>query len=216
MKYVKTLVFGSVAAAALMAYLGAGTASATVLCSEPGTGSPVGTTCPAGKAYSSGTSLHAVLDPGTGGSTLTNGYKDINCSEATIAGSTSTEGSASTAVSGAVTTLFFSSCNCEVKVLKTGSFEIQWISGTHNGTLKSSGTEVTTTCDISPFGLVHCIYVTNGTDLGTFTGGNPATVDIASADIPRLATNLLCDEAGNWDAKYEVTSPKPLYVASHT
>jgi hypothetical protein len=214
MKYVKMLGLAAVAAAALMAFVGASTASATVLCKTPGTGEPTGTTCPAGWAYEKGTAIHAVNE---GTATLTTSFLDITCNKSTVQGSTDNEGSASETVTGSITTLTFEECNCEVKVLAAGTLEVHWISGTHNGTLTSKNAEVTATCS-TIFGKVHCIYSTpaTGTDLGTATGGNPATMDISSADIPRLSTNSLCDTTANWDANYSVTSPAPLYVTGHT
>ena len=224
MKYVKMLGLAAVAAAALMAIVGSSTASATVLCAaEPTNGNPAtkGTVCPTNFAYIAGTEIHAVLDPGTGPAKLTTAFKNIECEESTVSGSTENEGSAAETVKGKVATLTFGKCNCEVKVLeeggkqKAGTLEVHWIPDTFNGTLTSNGAEVTANCS-TIFGTVHCIYVTENTDLGTLTGGNPATMDIESANIPRLSTSGLCAETAKWDAKYEVTSPKPLYVADHT
>jgi len=240
MKYVKMLGLAAAAVAALMAFVGASTASATVLCKvegEKGATGLTGTTCPAEKAYPKGTEIHAVLDPGTGPAKLTTAFKNIECEESTVSGKTSNEGSATETVTGSVEVLTFGKCNCEVNVIKKGTLEVHWINvldknengeviaetGGHNGTLTSNGAEVTAQCN-TIFGAVHCIYVTENTDLGTATASGknekgeatPATMDIESANIPRLATSGLCAETAKWDAKYEVTSPKPLYVAAHT
>jgi len=210
MKFLKVLGLAAVAAAALMAFVGAQTASATVLCKVQGTGATTGTTCPEGEAYSSGQEIHAVLDPGTK-ATLKTEFKTIECTESTVKGSTSAE--VEETLSGPEGTLTFGGCNCTVTVLKAGTVSITWISGTHNATLKSNGSESTVSCS-TIFGTVHCIYVTENTDLGTLTGGNPATLD-ANAEIPRLATSALCSAKALWEAKYEVTTPKPLYVAEN-
>jgi hypothetical protein len=217
MKYVKMLGLAAVAAAALMAFVGASTASATVLCKNNSNT----TTC--SEKYGVGTEIHAVLDAGNVAK-LTTSFKNIECTESTVAGKIENAGSSTTTVSGNITVtepepgktvpeLTFGGCNCTVAVLKAGSLEIHQIAGTDNGTLTSSNAEVTASCS-TIFGTVHCIYATNATDLGTLTGGNPATLDIESQNIPRLTTNALCDESANWDAKYEVTSPKPLFVAA--
>lgn len=210
MKYVKTLGLASVAAA-LIAFSAVDLASGTVLCKVPGTGSPTGTTCPAGEAYSAGQELHAVLEPGTTSSLVTE-VKTIECSESTSIDDITPEEGTPLASSGG--SLSFGKCNCTVSVLKAGTVWIEWISGTHNGTVTSSGHEETTTCS-TIFGSVHCIFVTQGDDLGTLTGGNPATLDI-TASTPRLTTNALCSSEATWHAKYEITTPKPLYVAGHT
>lgn len=225
MKYVKMLGLAAIAAAALMAFVGASTASATVLCKTEGTGTPTGTTCPPGQAYEGGTTIHAVLDPETGPAKLVTSFKTIECEESTVSVVTRNEGSATETVIGdveepeeggkKVPKLTFGKCNCEVNVLKGGSLEIHWIEGSHNGTLTSSEGEVTITCS-TVFGNVHCIYKTNATDLGKLTGGPMATMDIEKSSIPRLTTNALCSEKAEWSAKYTVTSPEPLYVTGHT
>jgi hypothetical protein len=194
MKHVKMLGLAAVAAAALMAFVGAGTASATTL---TGVG---------GSVLKTGTTIHAV---NSGIAKLTTSFKTIECSKSTVQGKTTSE--TGTAVTGNVEILTFEECNCEVKVLNKGSLSIERIGATSNGTLKSSGAEVTATCS-SIFGNVHCIYATSNTDLGTLTGGTTAVMGISSADIPRLSTNALCDEGANWDATYKVDNPDTLNV----
>jgi len=231
MKYVKMLGLAAVAAAALMAFVGSSTASATVLCKTQGTGSPTGTTCPEGWAYPSGTEIHAVLKTVTKAKLITS-FKTIECGKSTTKGKTENEGGATETVKGPVEVLTFEECNCEVvEVKKGGTLEIHWINvldknekgevtaetGSHNGTLTSSGAEVTTICS-SLFGKVHCTYVTNNTDIGELDGGAPAIMTIKGAKIPVDVANSdkLCPEKSEWFAEYEVTSPSPLYVTSHT
>jgi len=196
MKYVKMLGLAAVTAMALMAFVGAGTASATTLTGE------------GGAVLGSGSSIHAVLDPGTGPAKLTTAFKNIECEESTVSGKTTNETGAS--VSGNVETLTFGKCNCEVKVISKGTLSITYTSGS-NGSLSSNGAEVTAQCS-TIFGNVHCIYVTENTGLGTLTGGTTATMDIESANIPRLSTSALCAETAKWDAKYSVDSPDTLKV----
>jgi hypothetical protein len=209
MKYTKMLGLAVIAVAALMAFVGASSASATVLCKTPPTGE--GTTCPAGQAYGAGTTTHEVSE---GAVTLTAGFKNIECSSSIIEVEIKNEGSATETPNGPVNKLTFENCNCAVTVLKDGTQEFHWVPGTTTGTITSTGSEVTASCS-TIFGNVHCIYVTNGTDLGESTGGPEATVDI-TATIPRSATNSLCDEEAIWHGTYKVESPKPLYFAAHT
>jgi len=211
MKYVKMLGLVVAAAAALMAFVGASTASATVLCKTQGTGSPTGTTCPEGWAYPAGTTIHAVSEEKP---VLTTSFKTIECGSSTFSVITDNEGSATETVKAHADNLTFAECNCEVKVIKEGTVEIHWIEGTHNGTLTANGDEVTASCS-TIFGNVHCIYVVENTDLGTLTGGAEATADI-TATIPRLSTSGLCAETAVWHVKYRVTSPTPLFVTGHT
>jgi hypothetical protein len=233
MKYVKMLGLAAVAAAALMAFVGASTASATVLCKTPGTGTPTGTTCPANQAYPAGTEIHAVSE---GNLVLTTGseFTEITCKKGTVKGKTSNEGSATETVSGAAETITWEECStpngaCTVTTLKPGTLEVHWIegvdknekgevtavTGSHNGTLTSNGAEITSSC-ASIFGNIHCIYKAAEEDLGTVTGGNPATADFESTPVNIIATSGLCPSGPKWDAKYEITSPNPLYVAGHT
>lgn len=217
MKYFKMLSLAVVAVGVLMACVGSPAASATVLCKvEPTEGSPAtkGTVCPAGQAYPAGTEMRAVLAPGTVGK-FTTSFKTIECKSTEGVGVTQNEGSATETVRGTGTKLTLGECNCETKVLKIGTGEAHWIADSFNAQLTSNGSEITVVCS-TIFGNVHCIYVTNNSQAGIATGGNPATVDVEGVEIPRLTTSPLCSEEARWDAKYEVTSPKPLYAAAHT
>jgi hypothetical protein len=200
MKYLKMLALATVAAAALMAFVGAGIASATTLTSPPGTD------------LKAGTKITAVSE--TERPTLTGGFKNIGCNESTIGGEITNAGGAASTVSGPVQTLTFTgNCTCEVVVIEKGSLEIHVIGAGPNGTLTSTGARVTVNCS-TIFGPVHCIYKTNATDLGTLTGTgvSTATMDI-TAEIPRENTSGLCAEEAILHAKYLVTSPDPLLVS---
>jgi hypothetical protein len=103
MKHVKMLGLAAVMAAALMAFVGAGTASATTL---TGVG---------GSVLKPGTTIHVV---NSGSTRLTTTFKNIECSGSTAAGSTSNE--TGTTITIQVTERTTEGCSCEVKVLKTG------------------------------------------------------------------------------------------------
>lgn len=214
MKYVKMMSLVAMAAMVLMAFVGASNASATVFCrTEPTTGGTgtTGTTCPEGWAYPAGTRNHEV---NVGAVSLKTEFNTIECKKSTIEGEIENEGSATETVKGPVRTLTFEECNCETIVLKPGTQEFHWIPDTFNATLTSSGNEVTAKCN-TIFGTVHCIYLTQNTDLGEITGGAPATAHI-EASIPRLSTSSVCAGEALWKGTYEVTSPTPLYFAAHT
>jgi hypothetical protein len=202
MKYLKVLAIAIVAGVAGLAAVGPSAAAAeTVLCTESVS------LCPASKADTIGTEIKASLASGTA-SRMTVSYKEsFQCGKASLTAKVTSTGKK---IGASLEALTFEECSCEVKVLKKGTLELEHITGTINATVKSSGTEVTTQCS-TIFGNVHCIYVTSATDLGTLEGGNPAKLKI-SAEIPREATNFLCNEESRWEAEYEVTSPKPLYV----
>ncbi|HEX5525562.1 MAG TPA: hypothetical protein VFX44_00015 [Solirubrobacterales bacterium] len=209
MKYLKILGLAAIAAAALMAF--AGSASATTLtCTEPA-GTKV--TCPKGTLIESSSEGHAVLDNEALG--------NVECNSK-VAGKTSNAGSSTETVSGNIETLTFENCtSAVVVVLAKGTLEIhteytkeadghetQKTASTNNGTLTSTGAEVT----VEKFGF-HCIFKTNGTDLGTVTGssnkgGATATLDI-SARIPRTGgrSGIFCGESSPWTGSYIVNKP---------
>jgi hypothetical protein len=204
MKYIKMLGLAAVAAAALMAFVGAGTASAAKLTSPAGTVVPVGTVI---KAENEG---KVVLDPPFGA---------IECSKSIVEGKVTNAGGitiiegkeVTDTVKGEITTLDFTECNATVTVLKKGTLEIHSL-GNGNGTLTSNGAEVTV-----QFVGTHCIFTTSNTDLGTVTGsGNTksnATLDI-SATIPRTggSSGIFCGSTAAWTGAYKVTAPNPLFI----
>jgi hypothetical protein len=202
MKYLKMFGLVAMAATALMAFVGAGTASATVLCKNNLN------TKVCSERYPTGTKIEGKL-VGTG--KLETSFKTIECNKGSASGTLEKEGGSTSTPFGAGSPTL-EECNCEVKFIKNGTLEIHWIEGTDNGTLTSSGGEATVSCS-TIFGNVHCIYVSNNTDAGVLTGGNPATEE-AALEAPRLATNGLCSEKALLKGKYEVTSPKPLFIAA--
>jgi hypothetical protein len=202
MKYIKMLGLAAVAAAALMAFVGAGTASATTL---TGTGCAV-SHCAIGTTIASESEGTTELHPPIG---------SINCKKSTVSGKTTTTGAAAETVKGNIEVLTFTECNATVTVLKKGTLEIHTensASANNNGTLTSSGAEVT----VNYVGF-HCIFTTNNTDLGTVTGsantkGN-ATLDI-STTIPRTggSSGAFCGTTAQWTGAYRVTSPASLNI----
>lgn len=222
MKYGNRLGLATVAAAALMAFVGASTASATVLCKTPGIGEKTGTICPAGWAYSAGTELHMVSE-GSIGVVITTGneFTEVGCKKATIKGVTNNEGGATETVTAGLEAknVTWSECStptgaCTMTTVVGGTLEIHWIEGTHNGTVTANGVQYTTSC-ASIFGNIHCIYALETAHFGVITGGNPATLEIETA-VTTVSTSGLCPETSKLHAKYEITTPKPLYVNGHT
>jgi hypothetical protein len=183
--------------------VGAGTASGTVLCKLSGS------SCPMWESEPAGTGVSAELVSGTKFE-LHTAFGTIECSKSTISGETTNAGGPEESVEATIKTLTLEECTCLVKVLKTGSLTIDHISSTTNGTLTSSGIEITTLCTASPTNI-HCIYETSTTDLGTVTGGSPAKL-VLSASVPRQATDPACAEKAELVAEYKVISPSQLYI----
>ena len=208
MKYLKMLGLAAIAAGALMAFVGASTASATELdCTEPA-GTKV--MCPNPTLIHATSEGHAILHTPLG---------DVECAS-TVQGKANT-GGASETVSGSIEALTFTPCtqNVVVTVLKKGSLEIHTDAmdaetglTPRNGTLTSTGTEVT----IELFGF-HCIFTTSNTDIGTVTGstatGATATFDIA-ATIPRTGgrSGAFCGSSGQWTGSYLIDTPDWLDI----
>jgi hypothetical protein len=197
MKFAKMLGAAAVAAMALMAF--AGTASATTL--EIG-----------GVTQNRAVTLHATIRSGNTAA-LSDPFRiSVNtCSESTVHGETTTFTARGTgAIGGPIRTLTFSRCSYEgpnregVVVHRAGSLSVEWISGTTNGTVRSSGAEVTVPSEA--FGTVTC--TTSNTDIGTLTGvrSGQATFDIRG--------NLSCTKIGTgvWSGTYTVTTPEGLGV----
>jgi hypothetical protein len=209
MKYLKMLGLAAVAAMALTAFLGASSASATVLCKTSLT-----TGChAAGWAYPSGTTIDASVESGTKATLETlGGLIRDECSESTVKGSTTTTGSSSETIKGTVETanLSFGGCTATTDVLEGGELEVHWIAGTDNGTLTAKKFQVTVV-----IGGESCIYGTGttGTDLGTVTGGSMATIDVSATVTKQAGSGANCTSTSNWTAKYTVTSPEPLTIS---
>ena len=192
MKHLKALGLASVSAMALMAFT-AGSASATTL--EVG-----------GATTNSSVTIEASLASGTGVAWLRTDLTVANtCWSSSVAGSTSSPFTGTT-VTGPVSSMTFTECTRPVTVHKAGTLHVQH-TGTTNGTVSSSGTEVTVG---SPFGTLNC-KTGAGVDIGTLTGtaSGHATIDLkAVMNCGFLVPSAL------WGGTYVITSPTGLGVSA--
>lgn len=118
-------------------------------------------------------------------------------------------GSSTETVSGNVSEWTWTGCNQKTNTVATGSFEIHWIEGTHNGTVTGSASQWTT----ESFGTT-CTYGTGeGIHFGTLVGGASPLL-VISTTISKMAGNFLCPNTVGWDAEYEVTEPHALFVTT--
>ena len=206
MKHLKILGLAAVAGMALVAFLGAGSASATVLCKTAVTEG-----CHAGGwAYPAGTEIDMSLE-GTTSTSTTGGTLLDTCTEGTLRGETTNTGSSSETVDWNLSEMWSKNCTKTTDSIVNGALEVHWISGTDNGTLTVNGTQVTKNLGI----LGSCTYGpgAGGTELGTLIGGSPATVRV-EAVLPKLAGGATCPPDVVWTGAYAVTSPEPLYIAT--
>ena len=207
MKHVKMLGLAVVAAAALMAFVGAGTASATKLCES-------GQTTACVTAVGSGKTLKFSAEETV---KLTGPFSLLidTCLKSTVEGpTTSAGGGAGVPVTGSVEVLTFEECTRPTTVGPKGTLSVSSIAGTDNGTVSSSGATVTIH-EIPGFGTCSFITAAAGTDIGTLTGSTTkaATFDIA-ATIPSETSGC---PSGTWSGKYiatEAAGTTPIYTVS--
>jgi hypothetical protein len=193
MKYIKILSLAAVAAMALMAF--AGTASATVLKS--------GTT-----TLGVGTTIDASLK---GSAKLESGGEVLDtCTAGTVKGPITNAGGSNATVTGEIKELTWENCTKPTTTLKPGTLEIHHITGTTNGTVTGSGSEVT----INGIFGTSCVYGTGaGLDLGTLKGVTSGSASLViNVSVPRTAGGFLCPSSAVWNAEYTVTSPTGLNV----
>lgn len=186
MKHLKMIATVAAGAVAAMAFIGAGSASATTL--EVG-GVTKNEAVTIVGSLASGTSM--ILKD-------TFGISQNTCTLFEIEG-TAVSPFTGTRVSGSGKTLKFGNCTRPVTAHKTGTLIGEYIAGTTNAKMFSSGAEVTVA---SPVGTILCT-TGEATGLGTLTGTatGHATLDVnAVINCSAIGTAKL-------EAKVTVTSP---------
>lgn len=204
MKHLKMLGFAALAAAALMAFAGAGSASAAVLCKT--------NTNPCSSKWTKGTALEFSLKNGTSALWKTTENLSIKtCTGASLKGEMISEGSATEAVKIKVTEDSWTSCSVPTVTLELGELEITNISGTQNGTVTLKNAKFTT--NDAFFG--DCSYGTGATgiDLGTLTasGIGDSVIDVNARLAP--IGGACCPDVV-WLEEFTITKPQetPLFV----
>ncbi|HET8955964.1 MAG TPA: hypothetical protein VFN18_09935 [Solirubrobacterales bacterium] len=204
MNYLKKICLATVAAVALMA-IGAGYASATTL-EVNGVGQ-------ASKAVT----LSASLEAGTSALLKDSaGTTADTCSESDVEGTTETDATSKNysgpTVTGTLATLSFGKCSHLTKVISKGKLHVEWITSTTNGTVSSSGAEVTVLS--TAFGVTAVCKTGGGTVIGTLTGatnGSSNKTNLATMDINgKISCGIL--GTSTWTGSYTVTSPAELGV----
>jgi hypothetical protein len=205
MKYLKMLGLAAVAATALMAFVGAGTAMAekAVVCST--------VTNPCTSKWAIGTVLDWSLKPGTSARlTDTSGNTLDTCTISTVKGRLTENPNGTGTATGENEKIDWGNCTVTTDTDKLGKLKIKGIPGTNNGTLYADAEIMVT---ISIFGTVCGYGVETGAHIGTVFGGVSPTFT-ANAVAKRLFGNFLCPETTRWNAEYVLTEPTgtPLYV----
>jgi hypothetical protein len=207
MKYLKMLALTAVAAGALMAFLGAGTASAAVICSTTKDPCPEGQKWPVNTPIKF-TAISSLLlkETGASGGTLD------TCTGGTVGGKLTNAGGAGVTATGPVETLDWTGCIFPTTTNTLGKLEIKKIAGTSNGTVVADATFKVT---INTVFFGSCVYgVTAGVSLGDLTegkgqtattGGEPAIFH-ANA-VAEKFEGVVCPDTANWTGTYQLTEP---------
>jgi hypothetical protein len=207
MKYLKMLGLAAVAAMALMAFVGAGAASATVLCKVKET------PCAAANEYPKGTVADGTLLGTSAKMTSTSGEIVETCTAGTVKGTLEVAGGpTATPRSGTGgATVTWSGCTHTMDTIKNGSIEIHHIAGTYNGTVIIK--EVETTIDLGFLG--SCIYTYGaGTDVGILTAGPQPRIDLNAVLTKSASSSFACPTTVGGQAEGILTEPHelPVYV----
>lgn len=214
MQHRKILSLAAAAILVVVALAGAGTASATRLCST--NVSP----CPTGNIYGSNTSISAALKSGTTSKVTTSGgliNPTITCTASSVGlKTTSAGGGSGVNVSGNLTSLSMSSCTstnpsgCSSSGTVSGlptSGSIAYTSS-FNGSLTAGAPSVKFTCS-----GIACTFGGSGNVTGSVSGGNPAAVTFSNQTLSS-AGGLGCPTKAVWSASYAAKSPSAIWVTS--
>jgi hypothetical protein len=194
MKLTEKLVLAAIAAVAFMAFIGEGTASATQLCTDSGSG------CTEYSGDITGTSTNA---------TLATNLANVECSDsATTIHANSATG---TPILGEVTALSFTGCRTEVTLIPCTvtvrnlpySAELEGKSLTVTDAVGAGAKVVCGT-------VLSCEFLTTKAIL-TITNGNPTTARAENVALSH-ETGAICPSTATWSATYKVTSPTGLTV----
>ena len=203
MKYLKMCLLVAGIATAFGAVIGVGTASATetTLCENE--------VLVCKQRYLAETAIGAELEATTKLS-VSVGITQFTCTESALAAHLKEE--KNIPLHSSLTGFTFGGCGteCEMFTFKKGELDIELIDMpvvTANGTLTLTGSEFEVNCFK---GLLKCFYIPG--DIGTLTGGNPATIDLSGTLTLVKATSNEAWEKGSIKGSFKVTAPKPVWV----
>jgi hypothetical protein len=220
MKYVKMLALAAVATGAMMAFIGAGSASASVICST--TKDP----CPKTQDWPANTVLDFSLKSGTSAKLVNTAGETLdNCTSSTVKGKITTTGGgtgATETVTGSISELTWGGCTFTTTTITKACLEVHQIAGTSNGTVTADecnathGSEPSTNVTINTVLFGSCIYtVTAGKSIGDISEGKdqasgaPVSTFTANAVATKVTgSNFACPETSKWTATYVLTEPK--------
>jgi hypothetical protein len=206
MRYLKMFGLAVVAAVVAMAFVGAGSASATVVCKT----TPVNTDCGVSWEVITNQSVEASSEEKT--SVVfedTSGHSVSTCGNGGYKGMLTNSGSKTETARGFTEEFTFSGCVAAVKVIMPGTFEIH-ANDSNQGTFTGSEMYVTVSSTLTG----SCVYGTSGTlPIGTMQGGKIATFNLNAA-FEKTEGGFACPASVRWTATYKITKPENLYFAT--
>ena len=207
MNQLKALGLAAIAATALLAILGSGTASATQLCRS------ASTPCPSGDTYGSGTLVSGSLTAATE-AVLTTNIDTVKCASSAVQMTTTSAGGTGVGLTASLTGLTFTSCkdsfgtSCTVKSVNL-PYTSQFFNGGASAELQitsASGAGASVVCG----SLINCTFTTKDTVLAVEGAATPPTVTATKASLNR--SGGICPSTSTWTAKYNLTAPTPMMV----
>ena len=187
MRYLKVFGLTTIAAAALVAILVAGSASATVLCST------TMNACVSAQKWSAGTLMDFSLK---GGTTLRFSL--------TLRLTLEKGGGAAETVSAPMNQLTWSNCTFPTATLWLGNREILRVEGTSNGLVTESGFELT----YNSIFTGSCVWgQTSAATFGTLQEGRPASLEVNTVLSKLPGSNETCPTSTRLIGEYTLTLP---------
>jgi hypothetical protein len=209
MKHPKTFGLAAVAAVACTALLGAGSASATVLCSA------YQSPCFAKNTYAAGTSVKFAVEAGTSITFKTTASENlVTCESSSLSTKTKNAGGKEQRVEGELSSLALAGCSSPTAINGLGEFSIEYAPQNPIKTrayLWVSKLEI----QFTVFGAA-CTYGGSEVYVGTLTSADPVDPAIpASLHIktllPKTAGGFLCPADLTWEGASRASAPEPLY-----
>jgi hypothetical protein len=219
-KYAKAIGLAMVAALAIMAFVGATSASAKI-CSTSGTGA----SCEGahGKEMTKGDVIEASV---VGVARLTSGFINVTCGESKIVGEITENGST---VKGDITSLTFgdchsnvntstNSCTANTSASSTNKWAITATTSTApNGNMAVNSTVTGTfTCNAGILGTPTCRYSASSVPAEKLIITGSDTEPIIHAENVALnkeeVSSGSCSATSTWEATYKVTKPTSLFM----
>ena len=196
MKYLRLLGLAMVGAIVAVAFVGASSASATVLCKE--------NKSPCGSAWPEETTIVAESSKA-----VLSGSLSVTCTSRVVVLAEKNDASE---ILGSITELTWANCTGCTKVTTTQlpTVTLQPI-GSGNGTLLTTS-QTTVSLEGCPLGA-HCTAKVNDASLA-FSGGAIGTAEATASGVPVTLSGFGCGTSGKWDALYVVKSVNGLTTGS--